>query len=171
MSRIAGSSTEVAIRDVRRRFVPLASTVAVILLALLPLVSSAPLVPDLGFLVLVTWRLLRPEIWSAQVALALGLLNDLVAGNPIGQSMLLWTAAFLALDMIDSRLGFRDYLMDWLIGSAAIVFHTIGMWYILLLVGSEVRFSVILPQIGLGVLAYPVVARIVLALDRWRLMR
>ncbi|HEX8641608.1 MAG TPA: rod shape-determining protein MreD [Allosphingosinicella sp.] len=171
MNRIAGSSAEVAIRDYRRRFVPLVSTIAALLLSLLPVVSDSPLVPDLGFMALVTWRLLRPEIWSAQVALVLGLVNDLVAGNPIGQSMLLWTAAFLTLDLIDTRLGFRDYVMDWLIGAAAIIFHTIGVWYIALLMGSDVHFSVILPPLGLGVLTYPVMARLVLALDRWRLMR
>ena len=171
MNRIAGSSAEVAIRDYRRRFVPVGSTVAAMLLALLPIVSSSPLLPDLAFMTLVTWRLLRPEIWSAQVALGLGLLNDLVTGNPLGQSMLLWTAAFLTFDLVDTRLGFRDYLMDWLIGAAAIIFHTVGAWYIALLMGSDVRFSVVIPQIGLGVLFYPVVARAVLALDRWRLMR
>jgi rod shape-determining protein MreD len=171
MNRIAGSTTEVAIRHYRRRFVPVASTVGAMLLALLPIVTSAPILPDLAFMTLVTWRLLRPEIWAAQAALALGLLNDLITGNPIGQSMLLWTAAFLVFDLIDSRLGFRDYLMDWLIGGGAIILHTVGAWYIALLMGSDVRFAVILPQIGLGVLFYPVVARAVLSLDRWRLMR
>jgi rod shape-determining protein MreD len=171
MNRIAGSTTEVAIRDYRRRFVPVGSTIAAMLLSLLPIVSSTPLVPDLAFMALVTWRLLRPEIWSAQVALLLGLTNDLITGNPIGQSMLLWTAAFLTLDLIDSRLGFRDYLMDWLIGAAAIILHTIGAWYIALLMGSDVNFSIILPQLAVGILVYPIMARIVLGLDRWRLMR
>ena len=105
------------------------------------------------------------------MALGLGLLADLVAGHPLGQSMLLWTAAFLAFDLIDSRLGFRDFLMDWLIAAGAIIFHTVGAWYIALLVGSDVRFTIILPQMGLGILAYPLMARLVLALDRWRLMR
>ncbi len=171
MSRIAGSSTEVAIRDLRNRFVPLISTIAAILLALLPFVTTVPLVPDLGFLFLITWRLLRPEIWSANTALALGLLNDLVAGNPLGQSMLLWTAAFLALDFIDSRLGFRDYLMDWLIAAALIALHVIGAWYIALLMKSDVAFPVVVPQMIVGILAYPVAARIVLTLDRWRIGR
>ena len=171
MSRIAGSSTEVAIRDYRRRFVPLASTIAAILLSLWPLVAAAPLVPDLGFMALVTWRLLRPEIWSAQVALGLGLFNDLVTGNPLGQSMLLWTAAFLAFDLLDSRLGFRDYLMDWAIAAAAIAAACAGAWYIALLLGSDIRFLVVAPQIAVSILAYPVVTRIVLALDRWRLYR
>ena len=171
MSRIAGSSAEVAMRDLRRRFVPVASTIFAILLALLPIVMTAPLLPDLGFLVLLTWRLLRPEIWTAQTALMLGLVSDLVAGHPIGQSMALWTMTFLALDLLDSRLGFRDYLMDWLIAAGAIIFHTAGVWYIALLMGSDVRFGIMIPQIGLSVLAYPVAARLVLALDRWRLAR
>ena len=108
MSRIAGSEAEVAIRDLRRRYVPLTSTLSAIALALLPIVAASPFLPNLGFLVLITWRLLRPEIWSAQVALMLGLAADLVSGAPLGQSMLLWTAAFLALDYVDSLLGVRD---------------------------------------------------------------
>lgn len=171
MSRIAGSEAEVALHDLRRRFVPLLSTVAAILLALLPIVAAAPLLPDLGFLLLITWRLMRPEIWTPRMALGLGLLADLVSGNPLGQSMLLWTAAFLALDLIDSRLGFRDYWMDWLIAAAALILYTVGGWYIALLMGADVRFAVMLPQMGLSVLAYPVAARLVLALDRWRLAR
>ena len=69
MSRIAGFDAEVAIRDLRRRYIPLFSTLAAILLSLLPIVAGAPLVPNLGFLMLITWRLLRPEIWQAQTAL------------------------------------------------------------------------------------------------------
>lgn len=171
MSRIAGSSTEVAIRDLRNRFVPLISTIVAIFLVLLPFVAAAPLIPDLGFLALITWRLLRPEIWTPNMALALGLLNDLVAANPLGQSMLLWTTTFLVLEFVDSRLGFRDYLMDWLIAAAAIAFQTLGAWYIALLMGSDIRVTVVAPQLIAGILAYPVVARIVLALDRWRLAR
>jgi rod shape-determining protein MreD len=171
MSRIAGSSSEVAIRDFRFRHVPMLSTVAAILLALLPFVVSTPIIPDLGFLALITWRLLRPEIWPAQVALGFGLFADLVSGHPLGQSMLLWTLVFLLFDLVDSRLGFRDYLMDWLLAAAAILLHGAGVWYIALLMGSDINFLVMLPQIGVSVLAYPLVARVVLGLDRWRLKR
>ena len=171
MARIAGSSAEVAVREFRRRFVPLISTLLAILLGLLPIVSQTPLLPDLGFLVLITWRLLRPEIWTPRAALLLGLLSDLVTGHPLGQSMLLWTATFLALDLIDARLGFRDYWMDWLIAAAMLMFEIVGGWYIALLMGANIRFAVMLPQMGLTILAYPVAAQIIVALDRWRLMR
>ena len=171
MNRIAGSQTEVRILDLRSRFVPLASTIVAILLALLPFVVATPLVPDLGLMILIAWRLLRPEIWTANTALGLGLLNDLVAGHPLGESMLLWTSLFLIFDLVDSRLGFRDYLMDWLIAAAALAGVHAGAWYIALLLGSDTGMGVVVPQIVLAMLAYPIVARIVIGLDRWRLGR
>lgn len=171
MNRIAGTETEVRIRDLRSRSVPLVSTIIAILLALLPFIAATPLIPDLGLMMLVAWRLLRPEIWTANTALALGLANDLVAGNPLGQSMLLWTALFLVFDLIDSRLGFRDYLMDWAIAALAIAGVHAGAWYIALLLGSDTSIAIILPQMALGAFAYPIVARIVIGLDRWRLGR
>lgn len=171
MSRIAGSSGEVALRDYRRRFVPIGSTLAASLLALLPFVPTAPFLPEISLLVVIAWRLLRPEIWPAHIALALGLFNDLVAGHPLGQSMALWTMIFLACDYVDSRLGFRDYWMDWLIAAAAISFYTAASWYIAALMGSRIPFEVLLPQLALSVMVYPVAARAVLALDRWRLAR
>jgi len=171
MSRIAGSNTEVAIRDLRRRYVPLVSTIAAMLMALLPIVPSTLWVPNLGFLLLLTWRLMRPEIWSAQVALALGLAADLISGAPLGQSMLLWTLIFLGLDYADSLLGVRDYWLDWVLAAAAMLFHSVGVWYIALLMGSNTSFWIMAPQLALSILAYPIAARLVLALDRWRLAR
>lgn len=169
MSRIAGSSTEIAIRDFRRRWVPFLSTTVAILLSLFPVVMHSPLIPDFGFLVILAWRLLRAEIWPAQIGLAFGLTADLVSGHPLGQSMLLWTVTFLALDYFDYRLGFRDFWMDWLLAAAALLFHGFGIWYIALLMGSETRFTVMLPQLALSILVFPLAARLVLGLDRWRL--
>ena len=172
MSRIAGSSAEVAIGELRRRYVPSLSTFAAILLgAMLPLVHASLWLPNLGFLMLITWRLVRPEIWRAQAALAFGLAADIVSGTPLGQSMLLWTLVFLGFDSLDSWLGVRDYWLDWAVAAAAILFHSVGVWYIALLMGSDILFWVMVPQIILSVLAYPIAARIVLALDRWRLAR
>ena len=172
MSRIAGSETEVVIGDLRRRFIPFASTVFMMLLGLMPIIASTLWMPNLAFLILITWRLLRPEIWQAQVALGLGLLADLIVpGAPLGQSMLLWTIVFLGLDYADHLLGVRDYWLDWVLAAAAILFHSAGVWYIALLMGAKVSFLVMVPQLLLSILAYPLMARIVLRLDRWRLSR
>ncbi|HEV2745682.1 MAG TPA: rod shape-determining protein MreD [Allosphingosinicella sp.] len=171
MSRIALTPGDVRLKTLRREYVPIVSTIIACSLVLLPIVVSSPIVPDFAFLVVIAWRLLRPEMWTAKIALPLGFYNDLVAGHPIGQSMALWTMTFLAFDLLESRLGFRDYLMDWLLAAGAIIFHTFGVWYIALLMGSDARFTIMIPQIGLSVLAYPVAARLVLARDRWRLAR
>lgn len=171
MSRIAGSSRDVALLGFRRQWVPTLSTLAAALLALLPFVATWPIAPDLAFLVLLAWRLLRPEMWQAHMALPLGLFNDLVAGLPVGQSMALWTLTFLILDIVDSRVGWRDYWLDWLFAAAAILFYTAGGWYVARQMGSVTPFAVLLPQLGLSVFAYPLVARLVVALDRWRLSR
>jgi rod shape-determining protein MreD len=172
MSRIAGSETEVVIGDLRRRYVPLTSPVFAMLLGLLPIVSSTLWVPNLAFMTLLTWRLVRPEIWQAQVALGFGLLADLIVpGAPLGQSMLLWTVIFLGLDYADHLLGVRDYWLDWTLATAAILFHSAGVWYIALLMGAKVSVLVMVPQLLLSILAYPLMARIVLRLDRWRLSR
>jgi hypothetical protein len=37
--------------------------------------------------------------------------------------------------------------------------------------GSDVNVSILWPQIGLSIFAYPLVSRLVVGLDRWRLMR
>jgi rod shape-determining protein MreD len=169
--RMSGSNSEMAVWGARRAAVPVLSTLAASLVDTLPIVANAPVAPDFGFLVLLAWRLLRPEMWSAQVALPLGLFNDLVAGHPLGQSMALWTLAFLACDLLDSRVGWRDYWLDWLFAAAGILGYAAGCWGISRLMGSVAPFDILVPQILLSIFLYPFVARLVVALDRWRLAR
>lgn len=171
MSRIALTSADVRRKHFRREYVPIISTVIACLLTLLPIVVSSPIIPDFAFLVLIAWRLLRPEMWSPLVPLPLGLLNDLITGNPLGQSMALWTTTFIIFDIVDTRVLFRDYWMDWFFASLAIIGYVFAGWYIGRLMGNTASFLVMLPQLGASILAYPIVARVVLALDRWRLQR
>jgi rod shape-determining protein MreD len=169
--RIAGSGRDVAMLGFRRQWVPVLTTLAASMLDTLPVVVTTPLVPDFAFLVLLSWRLLRPEMWPAYYALPLGLFNDLVAGHPLGQSMALWTATFLVCDLLDSRSGWRDYWIDWLFASVAIALNIFGAWRIARWMGSGMEFEVLGPQLLLSIFAYPLVARLVVSLDRWRLSR
>jgi rod shape-determining protein MreD len=169
VSRIASSGTDVARFKARRQAVPILVTLAASLLDLAPVVVEQPLVPDIAFLVLIAWRLLRPEMWASHIALPLGLFNDLVAGHPLGQSMALWTITFLVFDLVDSRVGWRDYWVDWLLASLAIAFYVFGGWYIARLMGSGTALEVMVPQILLSFLAYPLIARLIVGIDRWRL--
>ena len=171
MNRIALTRGDVRRKDFRRQYVPILSTLIACLFNILPVVVTAPVVPDFAFMVLLAWRLLRPEMWSATTALWLGLVNDLIAGHPFGQSAALWGATFLIMDAIDSRVVWRDYWMDWLFAAIFILGYHYGDWLIGRWMGSSAEFAILWPQIGASVLLYPVVARIVLVLDRWRLTR
>jgi rod shape-determining protein MreD len=171
MSRIALTRGDVRAKDFRRRYIPILSVVAASMINILPIVVTAPVVPDFAFMVLIAWRLLRPEMWSATTALWLGLLNDLVAGHPVGQSVALWAGTFLIMDAVDSRVVWRDYWMDWLFAAIFILGYHYADWLISRWMGSQAEFGILWPQIGASVLLYPVVARIVLVLDRWRLTR
>ena len=171
MSRIAFNSAAVKRKTFRREYVPIISTVIACALNLLPIIVSSPVIPDFGFLVLIAWRLLRPEMWSPTIALGLGLFNDLVAGHPLGQSIALWTSFFIIFDIMDSRVLFRDYWMDWLIASVVIAVYVYADWFIGSLMGNTAPFGIMLPQLGASILAFPIVARVVLSLDRWRLAR
>jgi rod shape-determining protein MreD len=169
MSRVAFGGAEVRRRELRRRHLPIITTLLASMLSLFPIVMTAPLVPDIAFLVLISWRLLRPEIWTPTTPLPLGFFNDLVAGHPLGQSMALWTLTFLALDLVDSRVLYRDYWMDWFFASMAIIFYVSGDWFIGQTMGSRISYWVVLPQLIASILTYPIVARVILTVDRWRL--
>ena len=171
MSRIALTSRDMAMKKARRQYVPVASTLAAASLSLLPIVANSPISPDWGFMVLIAWRLLRPEMWASYMALPLGFYSDLVSGHPIGQSMALWTLTFLILDVVDSRAMYRDYWMDWLLSAVLILFYVAGGWSVAALMGSNTDFAILWPQLGLSVLCYPLIARLVIGLDRWRLTR
>ena len=58
------------------RFVPAISVIVASLLTALPIVSTSGWYPDFGFLVLISWRLLRADAWPAWWAAPLGFFND-----------------------------------------------------------------------------------------------
>ncbi len=69
---------------------------SIMLASLVPgwlVIASAPVMPPLGFLVLVAWRQLRPGLLPVWAGLPLGLFDDLYSGQPLGSAVLLWSLA------------------------------------------------------------------------------
>jgi rod shape-determining protein MreD len=151
--------------------VPAATVVAASLLSALPIVSSSGWYPEFGFLVFISWRLLRSDPWPAWWAAPLGLVNDLFTGQPIGFSVALWSAIMLALDLIDRRTMWRDYWMEWVLAAVLIAIHEWLEWQVAGLMGAAVPFSRIAPPLIITVFLFPIVAWIVSRLDQWRLGR
>ena len=152
-------------------FIPAASVIAASLLSALPIVSTSGWYPDFGFLVLITWRLLRSDPWPAWWAAALGLANDLMTGAPIGQSVALWSATMVLLDLIDRRTMWRDYWIEWALAALLILLSETFEWWVAGLTGPAGPISSILPPLLIAIFAFPIAAWLVARLDRWRLGR
>jgi rod shape-determining protein MreD len=152
-------------------FVPAATVVAASLLAALPIVSLNGWYPDFGFMVLISWRLLRADPWPAWWAAPLGLVNDLFTGYPIGFSIALWSATMLALDLIDRRTMWRDYWIEWVLAAVLIVIDQWLQWLLAAAAGAGVAFSRMLPPLIISICVFPLSAWLVSRVDVWRLGR
>ncbi|MCJ8157814.1 rod shape-determining protein MreD [Sphingomonas sp. LaA6.9] len=169
MSARIRSDGEERIARLRGTTLPAITTMLGSATVILPIIASTPLLPPFGLLMLLAWRLLRPELWPVWIGLPLGLIDDLFSGQPIGSAMLLWTLALLGIDLADRRMVWRDYWQDWLIAAAAIILCLIGGLVTANATGGNGTVQQIVPQMVLSVLIFPAVVRLCALLDRWRL--
>ncbi len=150
---------------------PLLMTVFGSMLAILPIIAAIPMMPPVGLMILVCWRLLHRNIWPAWVGLPLGLWDDMLSGQPIGSAMLIWTVIMLVLDLADRRMVWRDFWQDWILASAIFVFAALTGLLIANFTGGNTSPIVIIPQILMTIALYPLVARLCGLVDVWRLPR
>ncbi|MBN9507343.1 MAG: rod shape-determining protein MreD [Altererythrobacter sp.] len=137
----------------------------------LPIIAPAPLLPPLGFMLLLAWRLLRPGLLPLWAGLPLGLFDDLYSGQPLGSGVLLFSLSLFAIEVIEARFPWRNFWLDWLTASAML---TVYIALAALFSGAAltlVQFTVIIPQLLLSIVLFPIIARAVAMLDRLRLMR
>jgi rod shape-determining protein MreD len=149
--------------------IPVLSVMAGSAVTALPIFTEGPTLPPFGFLILLGWRLMRPGIWPAWVGLPFGLFDDLFSGQPFGSAALLWSLTMLAIELIDARAIWRDHLQDWLIAAAAIMLVLLGGLGIQDLAHRAPEASIIVPQMLISVLTFPLIVRLCARLDGWRL--
>jgi len=137
------------------------------LMTIVPLIATIPILPPFGFVMLLAWRLLARYALRPWAAAPLGLFDDLLSGQPLGSAVLLWSLAFVAIDMIEQRLVYRDFWQDWLIASGGIACCVIGGRFLGVRVGTHVD-TVLLAQIVITMMLFPLAARIVATIERRR---
>ncbi|WP_028966754.1 hypothetical protein [Sphingomonas phyllosphaerae] len=148
----------------RARLLPWATVMAGSLVTILPWGATLPLLPPVGLLLMLSWRLLAPlslRVWAPAL---LGLFDDLLSGQPLGSAMLLWTLAYFLVDAIDARSGVRDFKQSWAIAALAIAFVLLGGRLVATPLDAHVD-SVLLLQIMTSVLLFPAAARLVAWID------
>src|SRR3954454_20127665 len=152
-------------------FVPAATVIAASLLISLPIVSSTGWYPDFGYLLLLSWRLLRSDPWPAWWAAPMGLVNDLFTGGNLGFSVALWCVTMLALDLIDRRTMWRDYWIEWGLAAILIAIDELLQWRVAALSGARVPVETIVPPLLISICVFPLCGWVVSRIDRWRLGR
>jgi rod shape-determining protein MreD len=137
--------------------------------AILPVIAQAPLLPPVGLMAFIAWRLLRPDIWPLWIGLPFGLFDDLMGGQPLGSAVLLWTLVLLGMELEGRRHFWRDYWHDWLVGGIALLFTILGGWTFVRVSGFGGPAFLLLPQMAYSIALFPLMVRICAMLDRWRL--
>ncbi len=170
-SDIYGQRINRAPSPLRARSVPYLSIMLASLVPVVLIADVMPLIPPLGFLLLLGWRMVRPGLLPLWAGAPLGAFDDLFSGQPFGSAILLWSLAMIAIEIIETRFPWRGFWLDWL--TAGLI--AMGYWLATLLAsGAPVTSQMLvvsLPQALLAILLYPILARMVASLDRFRLAR
>ena len=147
---------------------------SIMLGSLVPIIVVAPempLLPPLGFMLLLGWRIMRPGLLPQWAGLPLGAFDDLFSGQPFGSAILLWSLVMIAIELVENRFPWRGFWQDWI--SAALA-TTAYILFAMVFSGAKLTgamFLVSLPQLLVALILYPAIARLVAWLDRLRLMR
>lgn len=153
----------------RQAIVAISVLAASLLTAVMPVVATFPLLPPLGLILLLGWRLPRAGRFPVWFPIGLGLADDLLNSGPIGTGMALWTAIFVIVEVMDHRMLWRGWRDDWMLAAALLTFALLGALVMDDLTGGETASVLILPQLALSIALYPLAARVAAKLDRWRL--
>ncbi|WP_239805901.1 rod shape-determining protein MreD [Croceicoccus hydrothermalis] len=151
--------------------VPWISVALLSLVPLSPIIASAPVVPPLAFMLLVSWQLLRPGLLPVWAGFPLGLIDDLYSGQPFGSAMFLWSVTMIVMDMVDDWARWRGFWQDWMVASLAFASYLALAMAIAALAGGPFDLSLIVPQLLLSLIMFPLFTRIVAVLDMLRRAR
>lgn len=150
---------------------PLATIMLGSLAPLLPIIAAGPVMPPFGFMMLIAWRLARPGIFPLWMGFPLGAIDDLFSGQPFGSAIMLWSLAMLAIEALEARFPWRAFWQDWA-GASALLAIYLAVSAAVAGAGFEFRhLTLIVPQLLLSILLFPILVRMVALLDRIRLLR
>ncbi len=134
-------------------------------------VGTMPLVPPLGFMMLLAWRIMRPGLLPIWIGLPLGAFDDLFSGQPFGSAILLWSLTMLAIEQLEQRFPWRNFGHDWFTASLVMAIYILLAMIVAGNIPNYHQLLVIAPQAALAVLMYPFIVITVSWLDRFRLLR
>jgi rod shape-determining protein MreD len=151
--------------------VPWLSIMLASLTPMLPIIAPAPIVPPLAYTLLLAWRLMRPGLLPSWAGLPLGAFDDLFSGQPFGSGILLFSLTLIGIELLDARFPWRSFWQDWMIAIGILAAYLAAAALVSGAHPDPGVYLALVPQFGLSILLFPVIARIVSMLDRLRLLR
>ena len=155
----------------RARGVPYATILLCSMLPFLLLADVMPLLPPLGFLMFLGWRIMRPGLLPLWAGAPLGAFDDLFSGQPFGSGILLWSVAMIALELIETRFPWRGFWQDWFTAGLGAVAYILAAMFASGTSPTPQMILAALPQMALAIILYPALAQLIAGLDRFRLSR
>ncbi|MFM9851657.1 MAG: rod shape-determining protein MreD [Sphingomonadaceae bacterium] len=153
----------------RRRAVPIISTMLGSMLTLLPFIAVAPTMLPWGLIVFLAWRALQRHVWPVWMGVPLGLWDDLLSGSVVGTSMVLWTMILIGYEILDRQMIWRDFGQEWGFAAAILALVLLSASLISTIIIGPADPLLLMPQIAMSVLIFPLVTRLCAVLDEWRL--
>ena len=151
--------------------VPWAAIMVGSVLPIFFIAAALPMVPPLGFLLLLAWRLVRPGLLPVWAGFPLGLFDDLFSGQPFGFAILTWSMVMLVIEFVETRWPWRAFWQDWFTAGILVAGYIVAGWLLSGASPTMPSLVALVPQLVFSILLFPIFARIVARLDRLRLRR
>jgi rod shape-determining protein MreD len=118
---------ELALRSWRLAM-PALAVLASLYVMSLPVWVTAPILPQLAFIGVITWSIRRPDLMRIGISFLLGLIQDLWLAGPIGVEACLF--ALVAALVASQHLVFaaRPFRFEWLMISIIVMVHAMLIW-------------------------------------------
>jgi rod shape-determining protein MreD len=144
---------------------PALTVLAASLMMMLPLPLAWPVMPHLPLLLVLLWATVQPRLLPAWLAFLLGLVQDALAGAPIGLHGTLFLLLVVAVRLGEQRMPARGFALGPLPALLLVVAAFLLSWQIQLLLLRPVPLGPHLVQALLTCLAYPAALRLVSGLQ------
>jgi len=138
---------------------------------MLPIISAVPILPPMGYLMLLAWRMYRPGLLPMWAGLPLGMFDDMLSGQPLGSGIVLYSITLIALDLLELNFPWRGFWQNWIIADLFLAGYLL---FAAVVSGADVSLDhlpMLAPQFLFGLAMFPPLMALVGALDRLRLLR
>ncbi len=136
---------------------PAAVTLLLVFVMTAPLIVPVPVFPQLALIGVFVWATFQPGLMPPWVAFLIGLVADLLFGQPLGINATLFGAAAAFVRVFESHYGRHTHGFDWGMAAALIIVFELLTWQLMGLAGAPVPLLPLAWQVVTSVVAYPLV--------------